>query len=387
MYGPLSELFIALVLLYAIAAVRFVRRDAIVLCAWPWNVARLTMARVLPGSARVGVYLATPPPPLGELVEARFWPLAISPDGVSTIPAVQLGRDASLVPPPTFVPFSAIHRATTSGATLLINDDPFLRCANETEADHFAGLIDQLRRSPMTERGAQLHQAVADSLDEDVFVRALARARAAAASVRWPATVLFVFLFTLTPVAILRAGFGVVWPILLVTLVFLWIVTILTAVRVHRRAFPARGAERRRGVIAITIAVVGALRAHELLTRHTLGRFHPLLLTAQLCAPQRFRKFAQDLLRDLVYPRPIPADEASSPAARTTAWLRAAERTACEALLRRHEIDPAEFVGVPAQRDPESQSVCPRCRCEFLHATGICPDCELPLIRFVTRPA
>src|SRR5260370_39990637 len=92
--------------------------------------------------------------------------------------------------------------------------------------------------------------------------------------------------------------------------------------RAHRALFPDASAERFTPFVTMLLAPPTAIRAHDLLSRHLLGAFHPLAVAQGLCSPARFEELARRTLLDLRCPM-LPLCPAGTPAAaRAAQWFR-----------------------------------------------------------------
>lgn len=378
---PFAEPLIAIAVLYVAECIIAVRRDAMVFWTWVGTPARITFSQNLLGPQGWGLFLRPPLPPLGRLYQAQFCPVSFDLNGVGNVPSHRLGRESLIAGGEQFIPYDEIRSVATDGQSVLLNDAPFAACAADGTAGVVADLIRQLHDAAPQNRGALLCEAMEQSLDGDEANKVLQSLRRPVSAVQLSANLLFVFLFVATPLILISIGLVRTWPGLLAGLLFLWIATTLSARRRHATLYPDRQAERRAGVMVMALTPMAAIRAHDLLTRHALSRFHPLAVARAVCGADRFREFAQDVLRDLTYPGRRDADE-NRAAASAADFMRERLRQACESMLHRVGCEPAELLAAPAPGDERSLSYCPRCRGQFYLEAGECTACRVDLQPF-----
>ena len=164
---------------------------------------------------------------------------------------------------------------------------------------------------------------------------------------------------------------GVESPALLITAGILLTCGVITAIlhhSAHGKYFPDRTGERWQQTLLIALLPTHACRAHDLLGRPLLEKFHPLVLAALALPKGRFEKLARRTLRSLRHPLP-PASAANPP-------------TPLEIFLAEQGIT----LTAPAP-NPGATHYCPRCESQFSPPAETCPDCRgMALVKLTGTP-
>jgi hypothetical protein len=136
--------------------------------------------------------------------------------------------------------------------------------------------------------------------------------------------------------------------------------------RVHAKLYPAESAERLESLVKMILCPPVAIRAADILTKNLLAEFSPIVL-ADVLTGSGEREFVRSVILDLKHP--LGHELSDSDAVETITWAINEQVTACERYAK-----PEELLA-PAQREENSISYCPRCRCQFVVAAVECPDC------------
>jgi len=153
--------------------------------------------------------------------------------------------------------------------------------------------------------------------------------------------------------------------------------------RAYRVLYPDATDERFSQCLMVLLFSPAAMRAHDLLSRSLLERFHPVAVAATLCAGADFRRFARQILLDLQHPALPLATEGKPEHAAIEAAARAQTLAAVELTVRSAGATPAELTRPPLPLDPTCRAFCPRCHAQFTSPDLRCTDCGgLPVRAF-----
>jgi hypothetical protein len=376
---PTLEIILALAVLYLVECLMAVRRDGMLLWSWLRRSARLTHAHALPGAPDWGVFLGVPLPPFRGLCETRFYPLSLSPLGISTSRAQRVGLESLPAETPRHVAFAEIRKVGTDGRYLTVNGERLADCGSEAGARCWEARARELTELPEQARAAAIKAVVTRGLDTGEVARVLTASRAAVRNVRWDAHLLFFFLFVFTPLVLFEWGLERNWIFLAAGLLILWARAVYGFFRAHQGMYPERRGDRRHETLVMALTPMAALRAPDLLTRHSLVGFHPLAVVHALADATRFREFARKALCDLRYPLAGTHADSEGSAADIAGWFRTCLLEVCEPWLADVGCVPADLLAPPAADDAESRGYCLRCRTQLVHAEGECPWCGVAL--------
>jgi len=152
---------------------------------------------------------------------------------------------------------------------------------------------------------------------------------------------------------------------------------------VHKIFYPAAEDERFTHFLIILLSPATTMRAHDILSRPLLERFHPLAIAKVFCAEEEFRNFASTILRDIRHPALPVCPRNESLALETESFSRSLLEKTVEEFLKKNNLSPAKLLQPPEPGDSTCVSYCPRCLAQFTTLEGKCDDCGgLPLKRF-----
>jgi hypothetical protein len=336
---------------------------------------------VLAGNPRGGFVFAAPLPPLGLLLTGNQFPLSLSPDAVLAYVASSVNPAGR--PPQTGALFrwEEIARIDCAGKKICINGQLLLKVSSTVFAEHIATELRTLSKLTREKRGPAIERLLQESLDTRAVEKRWQEFEPQVASVRWVANLLFALLFIAAPGLIWNFGLSRCWPWLLAGVLACTITTALLFKRVHRRAFPLAEDERFTHFLIVLLSPASTLRAHDLLTRPLLEKYHPLAIAKLFLSPAALEEFSRSILQEICYPaRPVcPNNEPIALSAEQHS--RAALRKIVEAFLKRNGLEPATLLRPPSPADPTCCSYCPRCLMQFTVKDGECADCGgLPLL-------
>ena len=371
----LRELFAAVLILYLVECLLITGRDALIFSSRGSGNFRIKCAGDLPGSLERGVLLAAPLPPLGTMFVTQFWPLAFSPEGLSTCRVQRYAEVETISVRPEFIPFDDVGDVVAEGDRISVNGKRVVRTGNQAIARGLADLIDNIARLPQAQRAAAVQQAVTESMDTQRVADIYARLEKHGSILRVACNALFLFIFVMFPLVVCWQGLSNTWPEILIMLFGLWFGVVVAYYRAHRAVCPELASERRSHAFVIALTPMSAVRAFDVLTKERLAGAHPLAVARILCSKEVFQEFARDVWRDLVhFPRAFEAGVASEADA-VTAWNRELLRQGCEDLLREVGLEPADLLAPPNPEDDRTVGYCLRCRSQYVHANGECPHC------------
>lgn len=114
------------------------------------------------------------------------------------------------------------------------------------------------------------------------------------------------------------------------------------------------------------------LRSFQKLESEVLGRFHPATIAAAVLDSEAGERFLRAEI--------VRAERAASrPAATEFPNL---ELQALERLVIETGRSVESLLLPPARQDPLADAYCPACHTEYRRATGVCTDCQLPLLPY-----
>jgi hypothetical protein len=151
--------------------------------------------------------------------------------------------------------------------------------------------------------------------------------------------------------------------------------------RSHKQFFPGEPSERFESLAKMILCPPVSIRAPDLLTRNLLAHYSPVVV-AELLAGAAEQQFVRAFILDLRHP--LGHEVADDAAEQTMRWTAAEQLNVClEQIKSGRYLKPAELEA-PVEREENSISYCPRCRCQFVVGDGECPDCpgvELAVFR------
>ena len=364
--GEGETLLFVLILLYLSECSIWVKRESVGFVS-AWRNWRLVTPSSWLGNARGGLLFLNPIPPSGRVFLSHLPPISISPSGVCALNVQTLPSEArSLDQTGDFLPFGKIEEAGVDGSYLTINNQRFVKCANAKQARTLASVITGMVKASASKREVMARNWIAKQYSASDATNQLKEGEALIKPIQSLGLILFLFLFVLTPV--LGSLFGLMTLILPVAIVMIALAVEIAIVfrRAHRKLYPAESSERLESLVKMILCPPVAIRAADILTRNLLVGFSPIVL-AEVLTGSGERQFVRSVIRDLKYPLGHELSDAS--AVETITWAANEQLKVCERRLK-----PEELLA-PTQRENNSISYCPRCRCQFVVAAVECPDC------------
>ena len=314
-------------------------------------------------SPSLRVSILHPIPWFSRAVVLTRWPIAISPIGVSALPKER--ED----PAPAFS-FDELRSVSAERSELILNKRRF-PVGSEQSAKEFAALIEKLRSATNDRRGRLIEEALRRDVKANLLQRAYARLWSRTWWLRVACTALFLFVFAIAPVVIALRGITHTWPVLLLVLLELLALTLYEYWRTHRLLFPDHSSQRRSTLVKMALAPTAAMRAVDGIQRELTARFNPV---AALAVPGNQTELLR-LLHERQRAEPEPQPESNSTSSAVLRWFWALETDILEGSAAAVGIRPQELSGPPIPSSPAVRAYCPRCREQYVRATGGCADC------------
>ncbi|MBI5433827.1 MAG: hypothetical protein HZA52_13425 [Planctomycetes bacterium] len=372
-----QALVLLLALVYLSDCVAWVRRGAVAFRALGASDFRAALPSAFTGNARAGLVWANPLPPLGTLFVAESWPLAFSPDGLASVPGLELDRRAPRVAQWYAKRWSDVGDVRAIEKEIWIDGRVFARADTLHAARELARLADTLRKATAARREALIDAALAPGFDVEAVSARAASFASATRALRIATNALFGFLAVLVPSVLWRFGILMTWPWLLAGLVVGLATVAVLFWRAHRALRPEAKAARRRALALIALSPPEAVRALDSLARPWLAGFDPLAVAALLREDAR-RELVRSILLDTRHPLPPPVS-AEPLAIDCERWFRARLLGERERAANRLGLDPSRLLAPPPTDDPTARGFCLRCELDHAQPSGACSDCGAEL--------
>lgn len=375
-------LFAVLAGLYLWECACWLRRGAVGFGTWWGRAWKMWHPAGLIANSSGGFALGAPLPPLGSFLVTHQLPFTLTPEGVLFFVSTNVNPGWRGTHSGRWVGFGELHELKSVHRSLRLQRTVLLKTHSPGRARELVALLGRLAKLPLERRAAAIQTLLDESLDRKAFEERLREAQGCAAPSRHFANALFCFLFILAPVTIWRFGLGWCWPGLLIGLLALTIGNAVYFRRGYLKLFPNREEERFSFTLMVALAPACAARAHDVLLRDALERFHPLPAALTTLPRAAFEAYARRLWRDLRNPA-LPRHPAGEGLERIEAAGRESLRNAVAQFLKRAELDPKTLETEPERSDPACQAYCPRCEAQFTTPEGRCADCGgLALVEF-----
>lgn len=373
--SEVESLFLVLALLYGVECLGWVRRGAVVFRTFWGTRWRAVHPSPYLGGQRGGMFFAHPLPPLGGIVLSAQLPCSLSADGLLAF--VASGVNPGGRPPQrgSFLRWEQIESLAAEGKWLKVNGAAWFKFGSAHAAHWLAAELKRIQQLPHAQRGPAIRELLAGTLDHEAVRTGWLAAQPEVCRLRRWANSLFGLMFVVVPALHWQLGLKACWPVVVVG----WLAhTITIAVlfrRAHARLCPAAEEERFTHFFTSLLAAPTAARAHDLLTRPLLERFHPLAVARVLAEAGEFRAFARHMIRELRHPAlpvcPVKGEGAEG----AERFMRETMRELVEAGVRQAGLDPDALLVPPTPLDDACHSYCPRCEGQFMALTGACADC------------
>ncbi|HEX7771864.1 MAG TPA: hypothetical protein VF435_05550, partial [Pyrinomonadaceae bacterium] len=192
--------------------------------------------------------------------------------------------------------------------------------------------------------------------------------------------ILFLFLFVVAPVLVTSFGLmRLIIPVAAVMVILAVLIAILFY-RAHKRLFPAETSERFENLVKMILCPPVSIRAPDILTRNLLAEYSPIVVASLLTGSSE-QQFVRAFILDLQHP--LKHEVSDENAEKTIGWTAAEQLNICLDQIKAGQYLKPEDLSAPTQREENSISYCPRCRCQFVMSAAECPDCPgVTLVNF-----
>jgi hypothetical protein len=379
--GEGQTLLLILILLYLSECLIWVKRESVAFVS-PWGRRwRLAIPPSWLGNAKGGILFLNPLPPAGRVFLSHLWPISISPAGVCALNLQTLPFEArSPYQTGHYLPFSKIKDSGTDGAYLVVNNERFAKCATAKQATTLAKLIGAMVKASASKREAMARSWVVKQFAVDDAAALLKESERLIKPIQSLSLILFLFLFVVTPV--LASTFGLM-PLIIPVAVAMVVLAVEIAImfhRAHKKLYPAESSERLESLVKMILCPPVSIRAADILTRNLLADYSPIVLASVLPGAGE-KQFVRGVILDLQHP--LGHEVSDEAAAKTITWTANEQLNVClEQIKAGRYLKPEELLA-PTQREENSISYCPRCRCQFVVSGVECPDCPgVTLVEF-----
>jgi hypothetical protein len=368
-----QTLLLILILLYLTECLIWVKRESVAFVSRMGGRWRLTVPPSWLGNANGGILFLNPLPPAGRVFLSHLSPISISPSGICAYNLQTLPSEARS-PGQTghFLPFNKITRSTTDGVYLLVNDERFAKCATARQARTLAKLIGEMAKASAAKRERLARNWISKQFAVDDAAARLREGNAIIKPMRALSLILFLFLFVVTPVLVSSFGLlRLITPVAAVMVMLAVLIGILFY-RAHKQLFPAESSERFENLVKMILCPPVSIRAPDIITRNLLAEYSPIVV-ASLLTGSNEQQFVRAFILDLQHP--LKHEVSDETAEKTIAWTAAEQLNICLDQVKAGDYLKPEDLLAPAQREGNSISYCPRCRCQFVVSAVECPDC------------
>jgi len=325
------------------------------------------------GNASGGILLLNPLPPAGRVFLSHLSPISISPSGICAFNLQTLPSEArSPYQSGQFLPFNKIKDSSSDGAYLLINKEKFTKCATTKQAHALAKLIAAMAKASGSKRESTARTWVVKQFAVVDAAALLKESAALIEPIQQMGVILFLFLFVFTPS--LAFTFGAAPLIIPVAgvMVALAIEIAIMFHRAHKKLYPAESSERLESLVKMILCPPVSIRAADILTKNLLAQYSPIVLASVLPGSGE-KQFVRSVILDLKHP--LRHEVTDADAEKTIEWTASEQLNVCmDQVKKGRYLKPQELLA-PAQREENSISYCPRCRCQYVVNDGECPDC------------
>ena len=192
--------------------------------------------------------------------------------------------------------------------------------------------------------------------------------------------ILFLFLFALTPSLAFTYGSAPLIIPVAVVMVALAVEIAIMFHRAHKKLYPAESSERLESVVKMILCPPVSIRAADILTRNLLAEYSPIVLAGVLPGSGE-AQFVRGVILDLKHP--LRHEVVDQTAEQTISWTAKEPLNVCLDQVKKGRYLKPEELLAPRQREENSISYCPRCRCQFVVSDGECSDCPgVELVKF-----
>ena len=368
-----QTLLLILIMLYLTECLIWVKRESVAFVSRMGGRWRLTVPPSWLGNANGGILLLNPLPPAGRVFLSHLSPISISPSGICAYNLQTLPSEARS-PSQTgqFLPFSKVSSSKTDGVYLLVNGERFAKCATARQARTLAKLIAEMAKVSAAKREPLARTWISKQFAMDDAAARLREGNAVIQPMQELSLILFMFLFVVTPVLVSSFGLiGLIIPVAAVMVILAVLIGILFY-RAHKQLYPDEGSERFENLVKMILCPPVSMRAPDILTRNLLAEYSPIVVASLLTGSSE-QQFMRAFILDLQHP--LKHEVSDEAAEKTIGWTAVEQLNICLEQIKAGRYLKPEELSAPTQREENSISYCPRCRCQFVVSAVECPDC------------
>lgn len=368
-----QTLLLILVLIYLSDCLIWVRRESVAFVS-PWGGRwRLTVPPSWLGNANGGILLLNPLPPSGRVFLSHLSPISISPAGICAYNLQTLPSEARS-PSQTghYLPFNKVTSATNDGPYLVVNNERFAKCTTARQAKTLAALIAEMMKASAAKRERLARNWIAKQFAVEAADARLSEGNALIKPIQELSLILFLFLFAVTPLLVSTFGLARLIIPVAVVMVILAVQIGILFYRAHKQLFPTEASERFESLAKMILCPPVSIRAADILSRNLLAEYSPIVLASVLAGGSE-QQFVRAFILDLRHP--LKHEVTDEAAVKMMSWTTDEQLNICLEQVKGGRYLKPEDLQAPAQREENSISYCPRCRCQFVVSVAECPDC------------
>jgi hypothetical protein len=229
-----------------------------------------------------------------------------------------------------------------------------------------------MAKAPASKRESMARTWVAKQFAADDAAAVLKESLELISPIQEMGVILFLFLFVFTPSLAFSFGLS---PLIIPVAVVMVALAVLIAImfhRAHKKLYPAESSERLESVIKMILCPPVSIRAADILTKNLLAQYSPIVLVSVLPGSGE-QQFVRSVILDLKHP--LRHEVSDETAQQTILWTGREQLHVCLDEVKKGRYLKSKDLLAPTQREENSISYCPRCRCQFVVSDGECPDC------------
>jgi hypothetical protein len=381
--SDLELLFLVLGVVYGWECACWAPRGSVAFVTWLGKRWRAEEPPAQFGNRRGGFIFAPPLPPLGTFLTGHRFPISLSPEAALAYATPIMSAGGQPEQTGKLLAWEEIRSIEAKGKGVVVNGELWLKAASRGFGEYVVEKLRQVSQAAPTKRESAINEILRETLDTKAIQKRWEEFQKQTANIRPLTNSLFGYLFILAPAVIWHFGLQMCWLGLLAGLLLLTTTTAILFRRAHKTLYPLAEDERFTHFLTILLSPATTVRAHDVISRPLLEKFHPLALAKVFCSEPDFREFGRRVLRELRHPAlPVcPRPEAAAQAAER--YWRTSLQKRLEEFLRKSGVDAEELLRPPAPADETCRSFCPRCLAQFTSTGGSCADCGgLALVAF-----
>ena len=277
-------------------------------------------------------------------------------------------------------PFQDVKAFSTDEADLFINGEVFARLTSKRLAAGVAAQLKELRGLGWEKRERGIVRAVRVEVDAAFASTEWASFQSSTRTLARICAALFVFTFTISPVAVGLVGASKSWPYVLGGIVCGTTAIAVLYVRSYRKLFGSSPSDLWADTVSILLLPLAAMRCVDRLSREFGGRYNAIAVVSALCEQRVATGF---LRRQGVDLKRLVDEDGPDEAGKCSRWFAAAVLREMNQSVEGRGWD----IHMPPERYEAMHSYCPRCHAQYMAKSSVCEDCDgLPLRLFDEGP-